>query len=248
MIISQEKALKFYKKMSLIRKMELKVIHLASEGKVFGNLHMYIGQEAVAVGAISTLYNKDLITSGHRGIAHILAKGGDPRKVLAELMGRTTGYCRGRAGKMHIAAPEIGMMGAHGIVGSGIPLAVGMALDVNLSKKDTVVMSFFGDGAINHGYFHESLNLASLWKLPILFICENNLYAISTHIKDAMASKNLTERAKAYNITTTSVDGMDVFEVYKISTQYSKKIREGKGPFFIEAKTYRFRGHHERDS
>lgn len=246
--ISKEKVVKFYEKMNLIRLMELRIIELAKKNKIFGNLHMYIGQEAIAVGSINVLDSKDVITSGHRGIAHALAKGGNPKNIIAELMGKKTGYCRGRAGKMHLAIPEIGMMGAHGIVGSGIPLAAGMALHFKMNNKNNIAVSFFGDGAVNHGYFHEAINLASSWKLPILFICENNFYAISTNIKSAMSSKDLTSRVSSYNIPCISIDGMDVIEVYEKTLDYVKKIKDGNGPCFIEAQTYRFRGHHEKDN
>jgi len=248
MNISKEKLIDFYKQMNLIRKLELKIIDLAAQGEIYGNLHMGIGQEAIAVGAMAALERRDVITSAHRGIAHIIGKGGDPKKILAELMGKKTGYCQGRAGKMHIAAPDIGMMGAHGIVGSGIPLAVGMGLYIDMFKTGQVAVSFFGDGAVNHGYFHESLNLASLWRLPVLFICENNLYAISTRIEEAMACKSLSFRAKAYNISGIELDGNDVIEVYNKVGEIVNNTRKGKGPVLIDAKTYRFRGHHERDN
>ncbi|MFZ7119819.1 MAG: thiamine pyrophosphate-dependent dehydrogenase E1 component subunit alpha [Eubacteriaceae bacterium] len=246
--ISKDEIVKLYEKMNLIRLLELKVIELAKKNKIYGNLHMYIGQEAVAVGSINALDPGDVITSGHRGIAHSLAKGGDPKKVIAELMGKETGYCHGKAGKMHLAIPEIGMMGAHGIVGSGIPLATGMALHFKMNNSNNIAVSFFGDGAVNHGYFHEAINLASSWKLPILFICENNFYAISTNISSAMSSKNLISRASSYDIPAISINGMDVIEVYEKTLDCVKSVRNGNGPCFIEAKTYRFRGHHEKDN
>jgi pyruvate dehydrogenase E1 component alpha subunit len=232
-----------YRKMYLIRIFEKKAIDLYKEGINRGALHSYIGEEAVAVGACSALKSNDYITSTHRGHGHCLAMGGNPSKMLAELLGKRTGYCKGKGGSMHIADPNLGILGANGIVGAGIPIAVGAGLALaNLGKKN-VVVCFFGDGATCTGAFHEALNMASIWKLPVVFICENNLYAISGCTADCIPVKDIATRALSYNMPGKIVDGMDVLSVYEETLSAREKAINGKGPTLIECKTYRFEGH-----
>lgn len=238
-----ETMFEMYKKMTLIRKFEQKAIQLYWEGINRGALHTYIGEEAVAVGVCSALRKGDYISSTHRGHGHCLAMNGDPNLMLAELLGKENGYCRGRGGSMHIADLDLGILGANGIVGGGIPIAVGAAMALDYQGKPNIVACFFGDGATSTGAFHEALNLASIWNLPILFICENNFYAISTCVTNAIAIQDLANRAKAYGMANQIVDGNDVIQVY----QETKKARDyaisGNGPVFLECKTYRTEGH-----
>lgn len=232
-----------YRKMYLIRKFEQKAIQLYWEGINRGALHTYIGEEAVAVGVCSALLKGDYISSTHRGHGHCLAMEGDPSIMLAELLGKENGYCRGRGGSMHIADLNLGILGANGIVGGGIPIAVGAALALDYKEKPNVVVCFFGDGATSTGAFHEALNMASIWKLPIIFVCENNLYAISTCIHDAVALQDLADRARAYAIASQVVDGNDVLRVYQETKKAREIVLSKKGPVFLECKTYRTEGH-----
>lgn len=232
-----------YRQMLLIRKFEEKVKEKYMEGKIFGMLHLYIGEEAVAVGVCSALRKNDYITSNHRGHGHFIAKGGDVKLMMAELYGKSTGYCKGRGGSMHIADIDHYHLGATGIVGEGLPLAAGAALACVLRESNQVVVSFFGDGALNTGEFHESLNLASLWKLPVVYICENNFYAISTHLKKACSITNVNKRAESYNMPGVTVDGMDVLTVRNEAEKAINRAREGNGPSFLVCNTYRFLGH-----
>lgn len=233
--------------MYLIRRFEETAEELYMEGKIWGTFHLYIGEEAVAVGGCSALHPDDYITSTHRGHGHCIAKGADVKKMMAELMGKKTGYCLGLGGSMHIADVEKGNLGATGIVGSGIPIAVGAALGCKLMRKDRVVLCFFGDGAVNTGAFHEAVNLAAVLKLPVVFLCENNLYAMSFSTKKALAVRDIAERALGYGIPGLAVDGMDVLAVHEAVTQATKRARDGEGPTLIEAKTYRFKGHSKSD-
>jgi len=210
-------------------------------------MHLSIGQEATAVGICSPLKDADYITSTHRGHGHCLAKGADVGRMFAEFLGKETGYCRGRGGSMHIADPSKGNLGANGIVGGGIPIAVGAALTAKKTKSGAVAVSFFGDGANNEGAFHEALNIASVWKLPVVFVCENNQYGMSTSTERSTAVKNVADRARAYAMPGVIVDGNNFAEVAEASFVAVQRARTGHGPTLIEAKTYRTRGHSRSD-
>lgn len=242
--LKKEKLLKMYQKMVKIRKFEMKVEELHLQDILPGLKHLYIGEEAVAVGVISNLRKDDYIASTHRGHGHCIAKGSDLKKMMAELYGKKTGYCKGKGGSMHISDINLGILGANGIVGANIPIAGGAALSAKLRGTDQVAVSFFGDGAANTGIFHEGINLASLWRLPAIFICENNLYGISTHQSRATAIPNIGDRASSYGIPKFIVDGMDVIAVYEAANKAVSWARKNKGPSLIECKTYRFRGHY----
>jgi pyruvate dehydrogenase E1 component alpha subunit len=223
------------------------VEQLYAAGKMHGTMHLYIGQEAVAVGAIGALRPDDYITSTHRGHGHAIAKGQDLRAMLAELLGKETGVCRGRGGSMHLADLERGNLGANGIVAGGIPIAVGAGLSIRMQGQDRVVLCFFGDGAANHGNFHEGLNMAAIWRLPVVFLCENNQYAMSMAVRRAIAVPRVADRAVAYGIPGETVDGMDVVAVYRAVRAAVERARRGEGPTLIEAITYRYRGHSKSD-
>jgi pyruvate dehydrogenase E1 component alpha subunit len=239
--------LDMYRKMLELREFELKVQEVYRRGLLPGFVHLYIGEEAVAVGVCSNLEPKDLIYSTHRGHGHALAKGVPARKVLAELWGKTTGACGGRGGSMHMYAPEYGFMGTNGIVGAGIPLATGAALSAKLRQSGQVVIAFFGDGAVNSGSFHEAANLGAVWNLPVVYVCENNLYATEMAFHRATKNTSVQSRAAAYRIPGVEVDGNDVAAVYQAAKEAVKLARSDGGPTLIEAKTYRFGGHHEGD-
>lgn len=241
--ILKELALDFYKKMKLIRRFEEKVVELVNRDEIYGTTHECIGQEAVAVGVCSALRSSDYITSTHRGHGHVIAKGGDIRYMFSELMGKVNGYNRGKGGSMHISDPDLGILGANGIVGAGVPIAVGAALAVKMKKMDRVVISFYGDGAVNQGVVHEAMNMAAIWNLPVIFVCENNQYAVSTSITYSTRIKDLSQRAAAYGFSGRTIDGMDVEEVYITSREIIEKCRSGGGPYLLECKTYRFHGH-----
>jgi len=232
-----------YRTMRLIRRFEERVVELVNRDEIPGVTHEYVGQEAVATGVCHALRPDDVITSTHRGHGHILAKGGDPRRMIAELMGKTAGYNRGRGGSMHIADLSLGIFGANGIVGAGAPIACGAALAAKLEKTDRVAVAFFGDGGMNQGVVHEALNLAAIWKLPVLFVCENNGYAISAPISQMAAVERLAVRAGGYGIPGESLDGMDVLAVYEATTRAVERARRGGGPTLLECRTYRFVGH-----
>jgi pyruvate dehydrogenase E1 component alpha subunit len=242
-----ELALNIYKLMLKVRNFEEAAVKFARRGKILGFVHPYIGEEAVAVGACANLRKDDYITSTHRGHGHIIAKGGDVKGMMAEIWGKETGICRGLGGSMHIADTGLGILGANGIVGGGIPISVGAGLSAAYQGTDQVTICFFGDGASNQGTFHESLNLAAVWKLPVIFICENNLYAFFTPQKIHQSISDVAVRARAYNVPSEIVDGMDVMEVYKAVNRAVKRARRGEGPSLIECKTYRFKGHAEGD-
>ena len=239
--------LQMYRNMLRIRRFEERLAEESARGNIPGLLHLYVGEEAVAVGACSVLRKEDYITSTHRGHGHCIAKGGDLRKMMAELFGKETGYCKGRGGSMHIAAPDIGIVGCSAIAGAGIPIAAGVGLSSKLRKTDQVCVSFFGDGASNTGAFHEGMNLASLWQLPVVYVLENNLYAISTPASRSSKLKNISDRAAAYGMRAAIADGMDALSVYEAVSQAVERARRGEGPTLVECKTYRFRGHHEGD-
>jgi TPP-dependent pyruvate/acetoin dehydrogenase alpha subunit len=239
--------LDLYRKMVTIREVEQEVLTLFAKGRMPGFIHSYIGEEASAVGVCAALETDDYITSTHRGHGHILAKGGDLRRFMAEIYGRESGYCKGKGGSMHIADFEIGILGANGIVGGGIPIAAGAACTSVLLGSSRVAVSFFGDGAANIGVFHESLNLAAIWDLPVVFVCENNGYADFISTSDAMRVDSVAERAAAYGIASASYDGNDVLATYEAARAAIERARAGDGPSLLEAVTYRWRGHFEGD-
>ena len=241
--ISNKLKINFLEKMLVIRKFEEKVRELFSLGLIRGSTHVYIGEEAIAVGTCLALEKDDYIVSTHRGHGHCLAKGGQLNPIMAELLGKETGYCKGKGGSMHIADFDSGILGAMGIVGSGIPLAIGAALSSKILKNGKITISFFGDEASNNGTFHECLNLASIWKLPVVFVCENNLYAITVSCARSTAIENIADRAASYSIPGIVVNGNDVEEVYRNTGIAVKRAREGNGPTLMEAKTYRQEGH-----
>ena len=230
-----------------IRCFEEKVSELLGRDLIKGASHVYVGEEAVAVGAVAAIREDDYIASTHRGHGHCLAKRGKLKKMMAELCGRATGYCKGRGGSMHIADVAKGNLGATGIVGSNIPVATGAALSMKMQKTDRVVLCFFGDGASNTGGFHESLNMASVWKLPVIYVCENNLYGMSVSVERASAVPDIATKATAYNMPGNIVDGMDVLKIKEAVAKAVKRAREGKGPTLVECKTYRYYGHSRGD-
>jgi pyruvate dehydrogenase E1 component alpha subunit len=234
-------------KMLEIRLFEEKVFDLYGQNLVPGTIHLYVGEEAVAVGVCSNLRKDDYITSTHRGHGHCIAKGADSKRVMAEILGKKTGYCKGKGGSMHIADFSVGMLGATAVVGAGLPIAVGAGLTAKLKKTDQVTACFFGEGASNQGTFHESLNLASAWDLPVIFVCENNLYAMGTRQSRIMKITNIADRAAAYGMPGCAVDGNDVLTVYEAACAAVERARSGKGPTLIECKTYRHKGHSRVD-
>ena len=246
--LSREDKIDMLYKMMLIRGFEEKVEELFSLNLIHGSTHLYIGQEATAVGACKALNKDDYITSTHRGHGHCIAKGGDVKYMMAELLGRKTGYCKGKGGSMHIADINIGILGANGVVGGGIPIATGAGLSIKMKGTKQVVICFFGDGAVNQGSFHESLNLASIWNLPVIYIIENNLYGMSMAVNKAVKIDRLADRAKAYNIPGIVMDGNDVIAVYDAVSEAVEKVRNGEGPILIESLTYRWRGHSRSDA
>lgn len=235
------------RKMRLIRQFEEGAEQAYMRGLIHGTMHLSIGQEASAVGICVALEKRDKITSTHRGHGHCIAKGGDPKLMFAEFFGKETGYCRGRGGSMHIADVSQGNLGANGIVGGGLPIAVGAALALRHQKRDDVVVCFFGDGASNEGAFHEALNMAALWKLPVLFVCENNQYGMSTSTERSMSVKNVADRGSAYGMPSVIVDGNVFSDVAAVAFAAVERGRSGGGPTLIESKTYRIRGHSRSD-
>ena len=242
-MIERERAGRIYLTMAKIRAFETKALKLFENNKLRGSVHLYIGEEAVAATVCSRLTDADYITSTHRGHGHCIAKGADLNKSMAELMGKATGYCKGRSGSMHIADFNVGNLGANAIVGGGIPIAVGAALSAKLQKQDRVAVSFFGDGASNEGTFHESLNLASVMKLPIIFVCENNGYGISVPVSQSTSVKDISVRAKAYDMPGETVDGNDPESIDAAFARALARAKAGEGPSLIECKTYRWMGH-----
>ncbi len=243
-----EEAIRWFRTMLTIRRFDETIDELFASGKVHGTTHLYIGEEAVATGIIGALDSGDVITSTHRGHGHNIALGGDVRAMMAELLGRETGYCRGYGGSMHIADQSLGNLGANGIVGGGLPIAVGAALGFVMQKQPKVVVAFSGDGALNEGAFHEAANLAAIWRLPVVFVVENNLYGMSGSVKEMFAIGHLAERASGYGIPATMVDGNDVFSVWEAGSQAVQVARSGGGPTLIEAMTYRYKGHSKSDA
>lgn len=236
------------KQMWSIRYFEEKVDEFFAKGMIHGTTHLAVGQEASAAGSIAVLEDRDKITSTHRGHGHCIAKGAEVNRMMAELFGRTTGYCKGKGGSMHIADVEKGNLGANGIVGGGFSIAVGAALTSQMKKEGYVVLCFFGDGASNEGSFHEAVNLASIWKLPVVFICENNQYGMSGPAKEMMNVEDVAQRAEAYGIPGKVVDGNDVFDVMNGVGEAVDRARNGEGPSIVEAKTYRWKGHSKSDA
>ena len=247
MSVTKDTQLELHRMMMLIRLFEEALEEMFSRGLLHGTMHLSIGQEATAAGACLALDKQDLITSTHRGHGHCLGKGADPYKMFAELLGREDGYCRGRGGSMHIADLSNGNLGANGIVAGSLTISVGAALSFQLQKKENIVLCFFGDGAVNEGSFHEALNLASLWNLPVLFLCENNQYGMSMASEKAVAGESIASRGNSYGIESIQIDGNDVEAVYESVSTFKDEILSNKRPKFIEAVTYRYRGHSKSD-
>lgn len=245
--MEKDLSIKILKTMIKIRLFEERIIKLFETGKLPGWLHVYVGEEAVATGVCLNLKREDYITSTHRGHGHCIAKGAKLNNMMAELYAKETGCCKGRGGSMHISDASVGILGANGIVGGGIPIATGAAFGSKYLKNGRVVVSFFGDGASDEGGFHESLNLASIWNLPIIYVCENNLYAETNPLMKHLNIESIADRAKSYNIPGIKIDGMDVVDVYEKINEVVIDVRKGKGPVLVEAMTYRFRGHWEGD-
>ena len=242
-----EKLLDFYKTMVKIRLFEQTAADLFAKNLLPGFLHLYVGEEAVATGTCAALETTDFITSTHRGHGHLIAKGGDLKKMMAELYAKSTGYCNGKGGSLHIADMDIGILGANGIVAAGIPIATGAAFSSKYQNNGKVAVCFFGDGAANRGTFHEALNVAAIFKLPVIFICENNLYGISEDQRYCMAIQDIATRASSYGFPGVIVDGNDVCAVYETVSEAVKRARAGEGPTLIECKTWRHMGHYVGD-
>jgi len=233
----------FYQKMVRIRHFEEKVSELFMGGELPGFVHLYIGEEAVATGVCSNLNTDDYITSTHRGHGHCIAKGAKIKGMMAEIFGKSTGYCKGKGGSMHIADFSVGMLGANGVVGGGINLAVGAALAAKMRKSGQLAVTTFGDGASNRGTVHEGMNMAAIWKLPVLFLCEFNQYASTTPASYGVSVPSIALRAQGYGMPSASVNGNDVFEVFEAAKEAIEYIRSGKGPYLLECRTYRVKGH-----
>lgn len=245
MDLTREQQLTMLRSMQTIRRFEERASDDFQAGHIYGVVHCYIGQEAVAVGVCSVLTREDQIISTHRGHGHCIAKGADLKRMMAELYGRYTGYCKGKGGSMHIADFGIGMLGANGIVAGGISIVTGAGLAAQLDGKGRVAVSFFGDGASSAGPFHESLNIAALWKLPVIYVCENNSYGVNTPATAAVSVKDVAERGAAYGVPSVVVDGNDVLAVHEVAQAAVRRARAGEGPTLLECKTYRWRGHTE---
>lgn len=233
-----------FRKMLEIRHFDTTAGELFLRGQVKGSIHSYVGQEGIAVGFCAILRPDDWITSTHRGHGHTIAKGGDLKRIMAEVLGKETGYCKGRGGSMHVTAADNGNLGALPIVASGLPIGVGAALSAQMRGEDRVVVCFFGEGGTSQGTYHEAVNLATLWKLPVVFVCENNAYAVSTHVSEAVPVADLADRAKAYGIPGINVDGNDVLAVYEVAEATIDRARRGGGPSFVACHSYRLEGHY----
>lgn len=242
-----EQLVDMFATMSKIRHFERMADRLYAAGKVHGTMHLSAGQEAVAVGLGSTLESDDYFLNHHRGHGHFIAKNADINRMMAEFMGKDTGYCRGRGGSMHIADIEANNLGANGIVGGGLSLAVGVGLALQMQRMKQIVVVVFGDGAVNEGIFHESMNMAALWNLPILFVCENNQYGMSMHVERATAKLPIAQRAEGYGMKWHYIDGNDLLLVYETMRQAVNDVRSGNGPVFVETETYRYFGHSKSD-
>lgn len=244
MEIERESLLEMYRRMVRIREFELAAMDLFKRGQVKGAIHTYIGQEASGVGVCMALRRDDLIAGTHRSHGHNIAKGAETKRMMAEILGKETGYCKGRGGSMHIAAFETGSLGALAVVGSGIPLAVGAALAFKMRTEDRVAVPFTGEAGSNTGNWHEGLNMASIWDLPVVFVLENNHYGVSTNIEDVIKVKDLSQRAIAYSIPGVHVDGFDVVAVYNAAVEAVERARGGEGPTLLVTESYRFEGHY----
>lgn len=240
-------AKKMYELIYTIRLFEQTAIEQYRLGNIRGYLHPYLGEEAIAVGTISSLEPDDYIVSTHRGHGHAIAKGHEPSRMLAELFGKATGYCKGRGGSMHVASMAHYNLGANGIVGGGIPIATGAAMGIQQKRTSQVVLCFFSDGAANNGVFHESLNMAAIYRLPVIYILENNHYAVSTPIEQSTRIKDLSTRAEGYGVPGITLDGNDAWLIYEAMQEPLQRARRGDGPTLIECKTYRHGGHHVND-
>jgi TPP-dependent pyruvate/acetoin dehydrogenase alpha subunit len=243
MDIGKDKLLEMYRSMQRVRQFESKIRDLAMASEIPGFVHVSIGEEASATGVCAALRKTDRITSTHRGHGHLIAKGGRLDRMMAEIYGKRDGYCKGKGGSMHIVDFSLGILGANGIVGAGLPIATGSALAALVSGRDDVTACFFGDGASNEGTFHESLNLAAVWKLPVVFVCENNGYGEFTPMETVTSVRDIAVRAKAYDIPGHIVDGNNVMEVYQYASEAIARARAGHGPTLLECKTYRWEGH-----
>ena len=239
--------LSLYRRMTELRQFELKVQELYRGSQMPGFVHLYVGEEAVAVGVCANLRREDPVYSTHRGHGHALAKGVPGRDVMAELFGRAAGCSGGRGGSMHLYSAEYGFMGTNGIVGSGLTMAAGAALSAQVSRRGQVAVAFFGDGAVNTGSFHEALNFAVIWNLPVVYVCENNLYATEMAFRRATGNTDVASRAAAYGLPGVVVDGNNVLEVYEAAAEAVVRARSGNGPTLMECRTYRVVGHHEGD-
>ena len=237
-----------YRLMWAIRLHEESIKGLFAQGKIGGSTHLYIGQEAIAAGVVAQLREDDYIVSTHRGHGHMLAKGGELRPMLAEILGKATGYCKGKGGSMHIASLKVGNLGANGIVSGGLPISVGSGLSAKMRGTDQVTVVSFGDGAVNEGNTHEAMNLAAIWDLPIIFLFENNRYAVSTEVSYSMAGCNMVNRAAGYGIQAKKVDGNDLESVHFMAEEVIDFVRSGNGPFLLECETYRIEGHYYGDA
>jgi len=247
MDLSRDDLLLVYRRMRTIRAFEEKLQEQVSAGKIGGFLHLYAGEEAVAVGVCSLLGDRDVVGSTHRGHGHCIAKGVEVKGMMAELFGRATGTCKGKGGSMHIADVDRGMLGANGIVGGGIPLVTGAALTAQVKQTGAVAVGFFGDGATNQGQFHESLTMASNWRLPVVYVCENNGFGEFTPTEFVVPVKDIVERAASYGMRAVIADGMDFFDVHAKAGEALERARRGEGPTLLECKTYRFSGHYVGD-
>lgn len=245
MELDKQELTKMYTQMKTIRRFEERIIDEFYAGSLPGLVHSYIGEEAIAVGVCAHLNRDDRIVSHHRGHGHTIAKGADINRMMAEIYGKKTGYCKGKGGSMHIADFSVGMLGADGIVAAGLPIATGAALACKLEKKGRIAVVFFGDGATQEGEFHECMNLASIWKLPIVFVCENNGWAVNTPATYSIAAGEITRMPQAFHIPTAIADGNNLFEVYRLAKEVIAKVRNGGGPYFVEYKTFRWRAHYE---
>jgi pyruvate dehydrogenase E1 component alpha subunit len=241
----KELYMRMLRRMLLIRYFDENAADMVQKGQLVGAVHVYLGEEAVAVGACAALRDDDYITGNHRSHGHPIAKGADVRRAMAELLGKRTGYSKGKGGSMHLADFSVGILGETGILGSALPVAVGAALATKLRGEDKVVIPFFGDGASNEGACHETMNMASVWKLPVVFVCENNQYAVTTNFRTTVATENIADRAAGYDMPGVLVDGQDVVAMYEAVREAVARARAGQGPSLVEARTYRYHDHSE---
>lgn len=247
MELSKETMRKIYYQMFSSRTFEERVNEMFMKGLIHGTTHLAVGEEATAAGGIGALEPDDYIMSCHRGHAHCIAKGADVKRMMCELLGKKDGFCKGLGGSMHIVDISVGNYGANGVIGPAIPMATGVALAIKKDKSNKVILDYFGDGTTNSGLFHEALNMAALWKLPIVYMCENNLYGMSTPVEKSISVKDVATRAKAYGIPGVIVDGTDVLAIMEVVKEAADRARRGEGPTLIEAKTYRYLGHSKSD-